>query len=49
MGPFNEKNTNPETIWNNFDNIIYNTNPKPNPDPNPNTNPNPNRTRFGFL
>ena len=49
MGPFNGKNTNPETIWNNFDNIIYNTNPKPNPYPNPNTNPNPNRTRFGFL
>ena len=47
MGSFNGKNTNPEAIWNNFDDIIYNTNPKPKPDPNPNTNP--NRTRFGFL
>ena len=33
MGQFNGKNTNSETIWNNFDNIIYNTNPKPNPVP----------------
>jgi hypothetical protein len=40
MGSFNGKNTNPETIWNNFDDIIYNTNPKPKPDPNPSTNPN---------
>jgi hypothetical protein len=57
MGPFNEK-PNLETFWNNFDNIIFNTNPNltPNPNPNPNTNPNPNpntnpnpiRTRFGF-
>jgi hypothetical protein len=28
-----EKTTNPETFWNNFDNIIFNTNPNPNPDP----------------
>jgi hypothetical protein len=52
------ENTNPETFWDNFDNIIFNTNPNhnpdtnpnPNPDPNPNlnTNPNPIRTRFGF-
>jgi hypothetical protein len=52
------KNTNPETFWNNFDNILFNTNPNltPDPNPNPNTNPNPNpntnpnpiRTRFGF-
>ena len=42
MGLFNGKDTNPETIWNNFDNIIYNTNLKPNPDHNPNL------TRFGF-
>jgi hypothetical protein len=44
------ENTNPETFWENFDNIIFNTNPNPYPDPNPNpnTNPNPIRTRFGF-
>jgi hypothetical protein len=50
MGPFSEKNTNPETFWNNFDNIIFSTNLNTNPDPNhnPNTNLNPNRTRFGF-
>jgi hypothetical protein len=41
---------NPETFWDNFDSIIFNTNPNLNPDPNPNhnTNPNPIRARFGF-
>jgi hypothetical protein len=46
MGPFNGKNTNPETFWDNFVNIIFNT--YPNPNPNPNTKTNPIRTRFGF-
>jgi hypothetical protein len=31
MGPFNGKNTNPETFLDNFVNIIFNTNPNPYP------------------